>query len=835
MIPLPPVQCRIPSQCEIDIWQQAFKKIKEQQSLRKELAMNTLSWMTHSKMPMALHALVVALSIDVKSSFRYSFLIGGADVRVVEKAAKKDTSDREVTALGDDPPSPQGWEADDKAWDDAPSLFDICEGLLGSSTLPNAVLGNQVFMHLKAWPSHTTGLKTLFPDADSRMAATCLHYLSRNEVLEANQLARVDAQSAAAMSSWLPFKSYAETCWTLHYVAADDPGLDHLVIEYFRKIYMYPATWIDERKPLWRDKYYVEVTDDETPLIKAARLCLLRVLERLLLSDEYDIDAESWNRESAISVAVSAGATSIVQLLNRFGASLHYRNNFGVSLLHMATKKDDEVMVALLINLGLNPDTQSAGNRRETALQCAADNNSVQSARVLLGHKADISSQRSRLMMAAASKGYEDFVKLLVEYGFDLAAPSVGGEPPLCAAAGSGSLSLVQYMVENGAKVNDLSYAESSAIHRAAAKGHLSMVKWLLEHGADPFRVSTHRKGVNKDFDRTAMEEAIWAKHRDVADLLFPLLDKGVSTDLILKMVTTAIKAKAVDIAKLLFFKIHGILADCEKGRWDSLLRAAIETKDDVMLEFLIDRGISITAPEDNKYTLLHAASTMKIADLLLKRGTDPNTRDAFGATPTHVAARSGKNEVLDTLLNWGVDLTIRDEDEGATALVAAGCGDFGGHPEAVRLLLRHGANPNDFNDDGETILHYAILDNDSSLVEEILSHMTDTSLLSVLSRRGGSALHLAAYKGFADIVKMLLARGADVELGHEFCDGSDKRSQGDESNDESAFGSDYDSKRRRRRGGRTAAVQDSGALFKSNGQHCTARRVVGIDLLSSC
>jgi ankyrin repeat protein len=113
-------------------------------------------------------------------------------------------------------------------------------------------------------------------------------------------------------------------------------------------------------------------------------------------------------------------------------------------------------------------------------------------------------------------------------------------------------------------------------------------------------------------------------------------------------------------------------------------------------------------------------------------------------------------------LLNHGPDLSIRAED-GSNALIAAG---YGSKPEAVKLLLQYGAPIGDFNIDGESVLHHAIMDNDTGLVEILLQQGID---VSIQCRKGGSALHLAAFKGLLDILRQPLDHGSDVELAYYF------------------------------------------------------------------
>jgi ankyrin repeat protein len=109
-------------------------------------------------------------------------------------------------------------------------------------------------------------------------------------------------------------------------------------------------------------------------------------------------------------------------------------------------------------------------------------------------------------MEEAARLGHEEFVRMLIERGFDLSAPNTDRFSPLCEAVSSGSLPLVDYLIRHGAnpcQVDD--EMKHPAIHRAANEGHLEILKLLLEHGADPWKVKRVREGVSKTFERTAI------------------------------------------------------------------------------------------------------------------------------------------------------------------------------------------------------------------------------------------------------------------------------------------------------------------------------------------
>ena len=81
---------------------------------------------------------------------------------------------------------------------------------------------------------------------------------------------------------------------------------------------------------------------------------------------------------------------------------------------------------------------------------------------------------------------------------------------------------------------------------------------------------------------------------------------------------------------------------------------------------------------------------------------------------------------------------------------------------EGVRLLLEHGADPNRLTRWGNAALHHALRrDNDLQIIELLLDHGADPNL----SSHGGSAAAMAAREGRGDVLESFARRGLPVVL----------------------------------------------------------------------
>ena len=104
--------------------------------------------------------------------------------------------------------------------------------------------------------------------------------------------------------------------------------------------------------------------------------------------------------------------------------------------------------------------------------------------------------------------------------------------------------------------------------------------------------------------------------------------------------------------------------------------------------EYLIKAGAPINSPSRNELGAAPlqsaaAAGQVKIAELLLKSGADPNIREQGGYTPLHAAAQNGDLEMIRTLIYGGADLVMKSDDGKIPLDMALKAG----HAETARLL----------------------------------------------------------------------------------------------------------------------------------------------------
>jgi len=134
------------------------------------------------------------------------------------------------------------------------------------------------------------------------------------------------------------------------------------------------------------------------------------------------------------------------------------------------------------------------------------------------------------------------------------------------------------------------------------------------------------------------------------------------------------------------------------------------------------------SAAEKAQYTGLHAAAARGDAAEIARRvarGAKVDARDGYGRTPLHVAA-------------------------------------YGRHADAMRALVKAGANPNALEHDRYDIVTIAAVADDLPTLKAALA--LGTSAKNVTSRYDGTALIAAAHLGHDEVVAGLIKAGAPLD-----------------------------------------------------------------------
>jgi ankyrin repeat protein len=188
-------------------------------------------------------------------------------------------------------------------------------------------------------------------------------------------------------------------------------------------------------------------------------------------------------------------------------------------------------------------------------------------------------------------------------------------------------------------------------------------------------------------------------------------------------------------------------------------LGAAVWADDPVamrmLLEALARNGAAVS--DHATATLLDAAgdASMAVIEVLLAAGADPETGDPDGVSALRKAVRSGHVDTAARLRQLGVPDNSTDLEQFLGACLA------GDRHQAERLLAERSDLPDRLRAEDRALIVEAA----GSRPPETIALMLDMAFsVDDHNDLGERPLHNAAYAGKAEVVRLLLQRGADVD-----------------------------------------------------------------------
>ncbi|XP_033845855.1 protein phosphatase 1 regulatory subunit 12A isoform X5 [Periophthalmus magnuspinnatus] len=183
-------------------------------------------------------------------------------------------------------------------------------------------------------------------------------------------------------------------------------------------------------------------------------------------------------------------------------------------------------------------------------------------------------------------------------------------------------------------------------------------------------------------------------------------------------------------------------LAACSSGDTEEVLR-------------LLDRGADINYANVDGLTALHQAcidDNVDMVTFLVEHGANINQPDNEGWIPLHAAASCGYMDIAEYLISQGANVGVVNS-EGETPLDIA-------EEEAMEELLQ-----NEINRQGVDI-EAARKEEERVMLRDARQWLNSGQIQDVRhAKSGGTALHVAAAKGYVEVLKLLIQAGYDVNI----------------------------------------------------------------------
>jgi ankyrin repeat protein len=386
---------------------------------------------------------------------------------------------------------------------------------------------------------------------------------------------------------------------------------------------------------------------------------------------------------SAIIDAAKRGDFGAVNVeLDRDPGLAAASNETGNTALHEAARHGHLAIVRLLIDRGANADAVRGDGWRPVHSALMPDwrakvppARAEEIVRLLLGHGA-----RYTMFIAASLGDFAWMRDSLARDGALANEEDTCHRRPISAAADRGDVSMTKLLLDHGADPNapEEGAPRGNALYNAVARRHREIVQMLLAKGADP-NAEVESSGTpmlpaEKDAELTALLEKHGGRPRRTEgeqDKAWKLVEQG----------------KLAEAERIIRANLHWI--NDEAGWGDGVMAGPANAGRDDVIRMLLRLGA--TVPKVSKWAPYYYFKHEKTAKLLLDNGMDPNHMNWHRFTLLHHMAADGELAKAKLLLDHGADIDAIDDEYRSTPL---GIAARWGRKELAELLLERGADP---------------------------------------------------------------------------------------------------------------------------------------------
>lgn len=503
---------------------------------------------------------------------------------------------------------------------------------------------------------------------------------------------------------------------------------------------------------------------------------------------------------SAIVNAVEQRKHRILEQLLDGGARAEPQIEAG--MLRTAAQNRDIESLALLLQYGM--DANALDREGVTPLFAATQASCFESAKMLLKHSADVNlsagPDSETPLALAARENQIDFVQLFLSNGGDVNLVMDNGSTTLVQAMNKiVSPKLVDLLLASGGDPNAKTAEGTTALFQAIQANRVDLMTVLLDHGANPnlpgpkhpLWPSTYKpkclalmlaRGADTKKTPGVMELASSLKNLESVKIL---IEAGVSPNIRKDGVYTPLCSAIRDDSREIVTYLLENGADPNFNASEYPAFKSITHKRIHFLPQLVAAGVDLNSPKG----IMETAVQFNDKDAMLflfDHNVNPNDRTAEGNTALTTAIREGRGELVDLLLSRGADPAVRGQEWPLCMAVR--------QPNILKKLLAATPNPRAFRGVVEMAVVANQLDSIKLLLEagvsvedkncgvfsplttairedrkDIVRYLLDVANADI--NAPGEHLPivkaLRRYHGDAEILTMLLSRGADINKMH--------------------------------------------------------------------
>ena len=375
-----------------------------------------------------------------------------------------------------------------------------------------------------------------------------------------------------------------------------------------------------------------------------------------------------------------------------------------------------------------------------------------------------------------------------------------------------GRIDKVRILIDAGANVNDVNNEGKTPLHIAVSMGHAEIVKFLIENRAGLY--------IEDSEGKTPVDYSVDGEIRTILKkkMIIIAFFKAVAAGRFSEV------REVLEVAYQLIGNIYLIVNSVNLKGKTPLHVAALKGYTDIV-KYLVENGTDINISDNEGKTPLRNAAFhghIDIVRYLVENGASFNVVDDKGRTALCNAVFRGRTDVVKYLVENDPDSHVNAKYVSIGHSLHRAV--FEGRINIVRFLVYKGADVNDVNNEGKTTLHIAVSMGHTEIVKFLIENRSgfyiedsegktpvdysvDGEIRTILKKKmiiiaffkavaagrfsevrevlevayqligniylivnsvnlkGKTPLHVAALKGYTDIVKYLVENGTDINI----------------------------------------------------------------------